>query len=478
MSGARGAPTVARPPLRSDGATALCAFAVLLFALPSAFVVAPLGSAGAPATLVGLVGFVWWVWYHLNRWWIRDVGPQPVRWAIVILLATILVSYAHAMFLPIPGDEISPADSAILRLLGLCGIALVANDGIRTPERMRRLIGCLILMVSLASVLSIVQFATGESWIDRLSLPGLARSAELGLDERQNFARPSGTATHPVEYAAVLSMMLPVAIMYAKSRARVRLIHLLPVALLAIGVALSLSRTAILCVALGVVLILPALPRLWRICGLAGGVLMLAVFYVSVPGFIGTLRGLFVGFSEDPSVRSRTGSYEVVLEFFSRSPLVGRGLGTFLPEYWILDNMYLQFLIEIGVLGLLATLGLFVTAMTVCLRARRDLPAQRDRDLATGLAAGVAAGATSFAFFDGLAFPQAAFCLFLMVGMCGAYWRLAEPARRERRAASAAPVASAPEGASVASVASTSDASDASDAPDGARSARTRRTRS
>lgn len=413
----------------ADGVTALCLFIVLLFALPSVFVIAPLGSIGAPAMLIGLAAFLWWLWHHLNRWKARDIGPQPVRWAAFILLSAILVSYVHAMAMPISSDEISPADSALLRIIGLLGIALVANDGVRSTARMEVLIRCLIIMVSLSALVSIVQFVTGELWTDRISIPGLVQATHLGLDERQNLIRPSGTASHPIEFAAVLSMVLPVAIMYAKGRLAARPAAILPVILITIGVALSLSRTAILCVALGLILILPALPRLWRLWGIIGGVAMMVVFYVTVPGFLGTTRGLFVGFSQDPSVRSRAGAYEVVTEFFERSPWLGRGLGTFLPRYWILDNMYLQFLIEVGVLGLTALLGLFIVALLSGWKARRTLPTQRDRDLAAGVGAGAAAGALSFAMFDAIAFPQAAFCLFLLVGCCGAYWRLAEPGR-------------------------------------------------
>jgi O-antigen ligase len=186
--------------------------------------------------------------------------------------------------------------------------------------------------------------------------------------------------------------------------------------------------------------IAPALPRLWRIIGAVVAVVLVGVMGLTVPGLVGTLRGLFVSLSDDPSVQSRTNSYAVAMEFIERSPLLGRGLGTFLPRYWILDNMYLQFVIEAGILGILAMLGLFVTAMVVARRAGRLLPEGRDRDLTTGIMAGIASGAVAFAFFDALSFPQAACCLFLLVGMSGAYFRIARRMAREH----ATPAAPAP----------------------------------
>src|SRR5690606_28155437 len=167
----------------ADGVTGLCVFVVLLFALPSAFVVAPLGSMGVPATLLGLAAFLWWVWHHVNRSESSGAGTQPLTWAAFALLGAILISYAYAMAGPMVSDEISPADTALLRLTGLLGVALLASDGVRSLARMETLIRCLIIMVSICAALSIIQFITGESWVDRITIPGFTQTTPLGLDE-------------------------------------------------------------------------------------------------------------------------------------------------------------------------------------------------------------------------------------------------------------------------------------------------------
>lgn len=440
MSHSSFAPTSTFRPGGADAVTWLCAFLVLLLALPSPLVIAQLGGVGAPANLIGLVAFLWWCWHHLHRTAVYDPDVQPVRWAVFALLAAVLLAYIWAMMRPLPADEISPADGSMLRLISLLGITLVANDGIRTTERMHVLVRFLVIGGAAIAALAIFQFVTGQLWVDRISIPGLTQSGGLSLEDRQGLTRPSGTATSPIEFAALISMILPVAIMDVRSRIRERVTLLVPAGLILVGVLLSLSRTAILCVAVGMLVIAPALPRLWRIIGAVVAVVLVGVMGLTVPGLVGTLRGLFVSLSDDPSVQSRTNSYAVAMEFIERSPLLGRGLGTFLPRYWILDNMYLQFVIEAGILGILAMLGLFVTAMVVARRAGRLLPEGRDRDLTTGIMAGIASGAVAFAFFDALSFPQAACCLFLLVGMSGAYFRSARRMAREH----ATPAAPAP----------------------------------
>lgn len=419
-------PTSTFRPGGSDAVTWLCAFLVLLLALPSSLVVTQLGGVGAPANLVGLVAFLWWCWHHLHRTSSLDLGPQPVRWAVFALLTTVLLSYIWAMMRPMPADQISPADGSMLRLVSLLGVTLVAHDGIRSTERMHVLVRFLILGGAAMAALAMFQFVTGQLWIDRISIPGLTQSADLSLDARQGLSRPSATATSPIEFAALISMILPVAIMNARTQISKGVRHLLFPAMMVIAVVLSLSRTGILCLVVGLVFIAPALPRLWLAVGGVLAAVMVVVMGLTVPGLVGTVRGLFVSFAEDPSVQSRTASYDLAMDFFQRSPWLGSGLGTFLPKYWILDNMLLQFTIEAGILGILAMLGLFVTAVVVVRRAGRLFPEGRDRDLTAGITGGIAAGATSFAFFDALSFPQAACCVFLLIGMSGAYWRIAK----------------------------------------------------
>ena len=136
---------------------------------------------------------------------------------------------------------------------------------------------------------------------------------------------------------------------------------------------------------------------------------------------------------------------DIAGEFISGSPVVGKGFGTFLPKYWILDNAYLGMTIEAGFLGLLALLTLIVSGLVSARSARRALQAERDAgpvdaadahhvQFAQALLASVAAGAGGLAFFDAFAFPQTAGCFFLLIGLAGAMRRLTQtPAPDPRR---------------------------------------------
>jgi O-antigen ligase len=121
----------------------------------------------------------------------------------------------------------------------------------------------------------------------------------------------------------------------------------------------------------------------------------------------------------------------VAWQFIERRPLLGRGFGTFLPEYWILDNQYLLTLVEMGFVGLVAVLVLIGTALYCVGRACRLLPQGSDHDLAVALMASNIARAARLALFDKLSYPHSTGVFFLLLGLAGAYWRLARSGVRD-----------------------------------------------
>jgi O-antigen ligase len=152
---------------------------------------------------------------------------------------------------------------------------------------------------------------------------------------------------------------------------------------------------------------------------------MTTVVYLTVPGVLGTITRLFTGVNGDASVQSRTGSYDIAGQFIERSPILGRGFGTFLPKYWILDNGYLGLIIEGGFVGLLGLLAVIVAGVWASRMAVRRLSDPFEQDLARALCAGISAGAAGLAFFDTFGFPQSAGVFFMVIGLAGAMWRLA-----------------------------------------------------
>lgn len=419
-----------------DAVSVLTAYVVLLMAVPAPMVVGPLGSAGSPANLLAIAAFFWWLWYHIQRDEPLQQGFQPIRVGMLVWLLVMLVVYVHAMAGPIAGDEISPADSGMLRLVGWAGVLLVANDGIPSLERNRVLVRRLVVCVGLVAVLGVVQLVTGQLWVDRIDIPGLSPASAGEVARRSGLIRPSGTATHPLEFGMVLTMMLPLAVVYALRAAKRRWLFM--TFLLAIGftIFLSISRSAMICALVAVVVLISSWRPAAQLKAVAFMLAMFVLVYLSVPGLLGTISRLFTGVSDDPSVASRTGSYDIASDFISRSPILGRGFGTFLPKYWILDNGYLGLLIEGGVIGLTALLALVVIGIAVARKARTYATDPFDREIAQALFASLAAGASGLAFFDTFGFPQSAGCFFLVLGLAGSTWRLtrADAKEREERA--------------------------------------------
>ncbi len=412
----------------ADATTVLTAYLVLLWFIPSSMVFPALGSAGGPAGLVGAGCFFWWAWSHIQRAGATDVGPQPVRVAMLGWLLIMFVVYAHAMSNPIPGDEISVADNGILRLLGLAGALLLANDGISTNARLHLILRRVALAAGVVAVLGLVQYVTRQLWVDRLTIPGLTSSTFTGeLGGRAGFVRPSGTSTSPIEYGVVLALALPVVIALAASRHRQRMLFRILLVPMIASIYFSVSRSAYLCAFVGVTVLALSWNRRQRVLAFLVLLVTTAAMYLSVPGLLGTILGLFSGAGEDPSVASRTGSYDIAGAFIGNSPMLGRGFGTFLPKYWILDNGYLGLLIEGGIIGLTGLLALIIAGLLAARRAREWSSDPDDQQMARAVMASIAAAAAGMAFFDTFAFPQSAGGMFLMLGLAGAMRRLKRP---------------------------------------------------
>jgi O-antigen ligase len=193
---------------------------------------------------------------------------------------------------------------------------------------------------------------------------------------------------------------------------------------IAVASLLSVSRSALIGLLAGLLLLLPALSKRARIMFAVGGVVGAAAVFALVPGLAGTIKGMFASVGGDSSTLSRVDSYDSALEYFSRFPIVGKGFGTFLPNYHILDNQYLLLGIELGALGLLAFAALLGAAMWSASVARRFAPTSLDKALCQALLASVVAGAILMAFFDGFSFPMSVGMLFLVIGLCGGARRL------------------------------------------------------
>ena len=407
-----------------DAATGLTIYVVLLLAIPSNVTVGVLGSYGRFALLWGLVLLAWWLLSRLQYRVSERSVAQPVRHAIGLFAVIMLVSFAAAMFRGQPTDQISSAISAVVRVASWGGVALVAIDGIRTIDDLRSLFRRLAVAGGALAALGLLQSITRQTYLTWFSLiPGLVDSSQ-GIGDRGNFARATGTASHPLEFAVAIVGLLPIALGAAATRGfdddaqSPRPWWWIGPILILVTSLVAISRSAIIGLAIALLGSMTFLPRRYRWGIVAVGAAALVAITLFVPGLFSTLIYLFTGASNDSSTLSRTDALARVPGYLSVSPIFGVGFGTFLPRYYIFDNQFVLLLIELGVLGVLAFASIVLAALWSTIRAGRVSNRPETIRFSRILAASLVSIVVLFAFFDALSFPIAAGLFFLVVGLC------------------------------------------------------------
>lgn len=429
------AATTRRPQKNGFDAVSFLSIYIFLFAaVPSYLTIPALGSIGRLSVLWGLAGIVWWSVYKVQLSLSDGTTSNPVKIATLLLICTLGISYALANLHGLPSSSSTTADSSLMRVASWAGVTLVALDGIHDRERFMTLLRRFVLAGGLMAGLGIAQFVTGQSLVDSLTLPGFAISQDVqNTQERGAFTRAAGTATHPLEYGSLLCMVLPLAIALAiTDRKRPRWRRSWPVIVIMLAVVLSVSRSALIGVFVGLVLLAPGIPAKVRWISMGIGAVAMTAMAFIVPGLLGTLRGLFISLSSDSSILSRTNSIDDAVAIAFRNPAFGKGFGTFLPTELILDNQYLLVLIEGGLIGIAALLAVMVVSMISGWRTLAITESPDRKIIGAAAAAGMASVLVLLAFFDGLSFPITAGGLFVMVGICGVLLELELTERRDK----------------------------------------------
>ena len=413
----------------------LTIYVVLLIFIPSTIVLAAFGGAGSPATLFagGLLGWYVLLWVHpgypLSRAW------QPARSAVAVFAGTIVAAYVSANRQTLSSTMQNGADRGLVFLAGWLAVLLLAADGVERWDQLRRLVGRLVCCVSVMAGIGIAQFFLGLR-LDSISIPGfIVQRPIVDLMNRAGLARPAATTAHPLEFAAVLAITLPLALHQARhATVGSRLGPWLQPALITAALPLTVSRSAVLSLAVIALVLLPTWPRRHRrraylcIAGLAAAV------WAVLPSLVTLLLQLFTRIGAESSSTSRLDAYSSAVPLFTQHPWLGQGFQTFLPQVnFFVDNQYLTSLIETGALGVLALIALFVVSWCLPRSARRLVPDERTRDLLQSLAASVLIAGLSFATFDALSFSTASGLSFLIMGCSAAAWRLVRSDAREGR---------------------------------------------
>jgi O-antigen ligase len=273
-------------------------------------------------------------------------------------------------------------------------------------------------------VLGIIQYITGDNLALRIHIPGLVVNSELGSAVRSGMNRVQATASHPIEFGVVLAALLPLAFHHAFYLAR-RWWDYVPMSVVLIAVPMAVSRSGILVLGAAILVLFAGWSGNRRLWTLALTPVLLVAMRAAFPGLLGTLRSLFSTASSDPSVAARTSDYGEVFDIYLQHPWFGRGSATFMPAYYrTLDNQFLMNLVELGAVGLAATVWLFVAAVYAARYVRRHGSNPAQRHLGLALSASLVGIALSYLTFDAWGFSMAAGITFVLVGLSGGAWSL------------------------------------------------------
>lgn len=432
-------PTYPRTKPRTDAASLVCFYVVLLALIPARLVLAGLPLDVRPSMVVGWGLGLAWLCSHMVGTLGMAKGSNLVRTSIYLYGCTQLATYGVATASYLPPDELKSADLSLVTIYAAMAVGLLVCDGIRSVDRIDTVLRVIVIACAGVAIVGMIQFFVGVDPTKYLQVPGLRLSRSGGGDAvlaRSIFRRPSGTAGHPIEFGVVCALAVPLAAHYAfRARdlgqsSRRWWICLL---LVAMGAFVSLSRSAILGLIVAALFLLPTWPaKRRRQTFIAAGV-FLVVVYFAVRGLIGTLLSLFSNLSSDPSIQGRTNDYATTSQSISQHPWLGKGFGTWLfNKYGPLDNQYLGTIVENGYLGLVFFIVLFLAAMISAAMARRATNDPHIRDLAQTLLCCVAMLGVSSATYDQLAFRLATGLMFITLGACGALYRILRSDRPRR----------------------------------------------
>ncbi len=158
-----------RRPLGSVGFVLGLGFMALLL-LPGRLVFPPLGAEGRPATIIGIALFAWWCLMKLVPR-LAPRGRQPLRIALWIFLATLMLSWLAGLDRgPLP-IETSAMDRTMLARLAVIGLALVIADGVRSRRTLDRLLIVLCYCGGVMGFIALLQFAFDYDIVPMIKFP-------------------------------------------------------------------------------------------------------------------------------------------------------------------------------------------------------------------------------------------------------------------------------------------------------------------
>jgi hypothetical protein len=296
---------------------------------------------------------------------------------------------------------------------------------------------------ALIGVFAVVEQRTHYNVFDHLHtlLPVLSYDGALSYLSLGGHLRVFGPSEQPIALGAALVLILPLTVYLARTSGRRWWLAAL---LVLLGAMASGSRTAVVMLVVEVIVFLCLKPtetkKLWP--ALLPAVLIL---HFALPGTIGSLRSAFfpkggiiaqqstIAANADPLLAGgRIRELRPMLSEASRKPLFGEGYGTRITGFQtpdrnapILDDQWLDIVLELGFVGLGAWVWLIVRAVRKFVRASRATEGTVDDWLFTAFAASIAGFGVGMLTFDAFSFTQVTFFFWILLALSATSLRIA-----------------------------------------------------
>ncbi|MEV8273341.1 O-antigen ligase family protein [Microbacterium sp. NPDC077184] len=384
----------------------------------------------------------------------RAWQPVGFGWPIGIFVASLVIS------IPANGDDLvreglaSTAAGSLLNYALLLALFYVTRQVITTHRLVLGLLNALVW----SSVA--VAFAAVIERVTRIN-PFLRLHEVLPLDliatDSESFRaggfRSFASSQHPIALSVMLCILIPIAIYlmrfspWPRHPLNRRLVYGLAILIMLGGVLSAVSRTAI--IVLAVMLLLALILRPWLgITLIAFSLPALLAGMLFVPRIVNTmllsfldLDALIASQQTSPGWRGagRLADLGPAMDEFAENPLFGTGVGSRIvvgddQNAFILDNQVLGTLLETGVVGVIGLAALFVVPAIMLLRwsftvARDDLEFAM---LGFALTVSLAGFCAAMFFYDAFGFYQTLFVAFMLLASGGWLITASPPALRVR----------------------------------------------
>lgn len=395
---------------------ALFGFIAMLWVIPFDSVILPV-STPVDATLdrvflVALAGI--WLFSESSKPRDRSVRHSPIHWAfaVFILIALVSVLLRDETLVRVGGLDLSVKQLARLASYGLF-FALAAS--IIRPSELSKMTKAMLGFACFTALAVIVEYRFGinvfHDWIGPL-FPGYVRPEGIGTYDAIGRKLIYGPSVQPLAVAVMFSLALPFAfawLLQARER-RQRLLYGAAVLLLIGGAVATQKKTSMVGPLICILVLCAYRPRaMARLAPWA--IVLVGVVHLFAPGALGAVVDQFApgSVTKVNTTKDRVNDYHAVEPDIAGHLMVGRGYGSYdQKQHRILDNQYLALAIEVGLIGLLAYLAIFVASFFSAHPAARCGDPDRAPP-ALGAATATIVALVASAILDFLSFPQLAY---------------------------------------------------------------------